>query len=176
MKVLWGGSGNSDINRSLATWCAAQIGLPRPFEEPYTTMGVFDDSQLVAVILYNNFQPEAGVIEIHGAGISPRWLTRPVLRGMFEYPFMQLGCQNVIMRVSDRDRRLLRILKAYGFKHVTIPRLRGRDEGERIFWLTDDAWKANGFHKELSVSPNLAAPNVGNSSLVNSVGRSEVNS
>lgn len=148
MQIVWGGSGNADLNRALGGWCSAQIGLPRPFEEPYTTMGVFDSEALVAVMLYNNYQPEAGVIEIHGAGITPRWLTRPVLEAMFEYPFGQLGCQLVVMRVSERNSRLRRMLTAYGFEHVTIPRLRGRDEGERIFWLTDDAWRANGFYKD----------------------------
>mgnify|MGYP001186295903 CR=1 FL=1 len=146
MNVLWGN--DPGVNRALAAWCADQIGLPRPFQEPYITMGVFDGSKLVAVMLYNNFHPEAGVIEIHGAATSPRWLTRPVLWEMFSYPFIQMGCQNVVMRVSERDKRLARILTAYGFQHVTIPRLRGRDEGERIYWLTDDAWKANGFHRE----------------------------
>ena len=135
------------MNDALAEWCAVQIGLPRPFERPYTTMGVFDGGQIVACMLYNNFQPEAGVVEIHGAGLTPRWLTRPVLQEMFSYPFDQLGCQMVIMRVSERNGRLLRMLTAYGFEHVTIPRLRGRDEGERIFSLTDDAWRANGFHE-----------------------------
>lgn len=148
MHILWGGGNNPDLNRALGDWCAAQIGLPRPFEDPFTTMGVFDGEKLLCVIVYNNWQPEAGVIEIHGAGLSPRWLTRPVLKAMFAYPFEQLGCQQVIMRVSERNSRLMRMLTAYGFDHVTIPRLRGRDEGERIFWLTDDAWRANGFHKE----------------------------
>lgn len=146
--TLWGGAGNAPLNDALADWCAAHIGLPRRVQPPYVTMGVFRDKALLCVILYNNHQPEAGVIEIHGAGISPRWLTRPVLWQMFEYPFEQLGCQLVVMRVAEDDYRLLRILTSYGFDHVIIPRLRGRNEGERIFWLTDDAWRANGFHKE----------------------------
>jgi hypothetical protein len=146
--TLWAGAGNQEINEGLAQWCAAMIGLPRPFEPPYSTMGVFDDTSLIAVILYNNYQPEAGVIEMHGASVSRRWLTRPVLTQMFEYPFRQVGCQMAVMRVSERDTSLLRILTAYGFDHVTIPRMRGRDEGERLFWLTDDAWKANKFTRK----------------------------
>ena len=145
--TLWGSSDNADVNQALATWCAVRIYPPRPFEPPYTTMGVLDGTELVACMLFNNWQPEAGVIEIHGAGATPRWLTKPVLKEMFDYPFRQLGCQNVIMRVSERNTRLLRMLTAYGFENVTIPRLRGRDEGERIFWLTDDAWNANKFNK-----------------------------
>lgn len=147
MQIVWGGSGNAEINRALAEWCAVQIGLPRPFEEPYTTMGVFDGEMLVACMLYNNYQPEAGVIEIHGAGITPRWLTRPVLEAMFEYPFGQLGCQLVVMRVSERNSRLRRMLTAYGFKGHVIPRLRGRDEGEIIYTLADNDWAGNGFHR-----------------------------
>jgi RimJ/RimL family protein N-acetyltransferase len=145
--VVWAGSQAPDLNRSLAEWCAAQIGLPRGFEPPYVTMGVFSEQELIGVVVFNNWQPEAGVIEMHSAATSPRWLTRKVLKSMFGYVFDQLGCQNVVTRVSDRNTRLLRIFTAYGFDHVLIPRLRGRDEGERIFWLTDEAWRANGFHK-----------------------------
>lgn len=111
-------------------------------------MGVFDDETLIAVVLYNNYQPEAGVIEFHGAGSTPRWLTRPVLNAMFSYPIDEIGCQNVVTRNSAHNKRLHRILKSIGFEHVTIPRLRGRDEAECIFWLTDDAWKSSRFHKE----------------------------
>lgn len=139
--TLWA---EGEANEALATWCAVHIGLPRPFQPPYVTMGVFDEERLIAVILYNNYQPEAGVIEFHGAGVTPRWLTRPVLREMFDYPF-EIGCQSIVTRNSAGNKRLHRILKSIGFKHVTIPRLRGRDEAECIFWLTDDAWNASRF-------------------------------
>lgn len=148
MNIVWAGSKNAEINDAFASWCAAKIGLPRPFDAPYTTMGVFDGSQLIAVILYNNYQPEAGVIEFHGAGITPRWLSRSVLKSMFQYPFEQLGCQMVVTRNSANNDRLKRILSAYSFEHITIPRLRGRDEGERIFWLTDDDWRNSRFNRK----------------------------
>ncbi|MVB00051.1 N-acetyltransferase [Nitratireductor sp. CAU 1489] len=146
MDILWGGPRDPELNRALALWCAVQIGLPRPFEEPYTTMGVMKDGTVVGVVVFNNWQPEAGVIEMHSAATTPRWLTRPVLKAMFGYAFHQAGAQMVVTRVSERDSRLLRIFTAYGFDHVTIPRLRGREEGERIFFLTDDAWLSNRFN------------------------------
>lgn len=146
MNTIWADSSKPDLNEALGNWCGAKIGLPRGLQAPYVTMGVFDGENLIAVVAYNNFCPEAGVIEFHGASTSPRWLTRTVLSEMFAYPFAQLGCQNVVTRNSENNSRLHRILKAYGFKHVTIPRLRGRDEGERIWWLTDDAWRSNKFN------------------------------
>lgn len=147
MNILWGDSRNPEINDNLGMWLSLQIGLPRHFEQPYSTMGVFDGPDLMACILYNNWQPEAGVIEMHGATTSARWLTRPVLAEMFAYPFEQLGCQTVVMRVSANDRRLARILKAYGFHRHLIPRLRGRHEDEVLYTLTDDDWRLNGFHR-----------------------------
>lgn len=117
------------------------------------TMGVFDGETLIACMLFNNFQPEAGVIEIHGAATDKRWVNRRTLWEMFSYPFLTVGCQMVVMRVSERNsmwngRGLPRLLKSYGFDAYPIPRLRGRDEGEIIYTLTIDRWETNGFHKE----------------------------
>lgn len=154
MNVLWAAADKPELNEALGNWCAAHIGLKRGFERPYSTMGVFDGSELISVTLYNNFQREAGVIEFHGAATDKRWLNRETLWEMFSYPFMRLECQLVVTRNSERNemwngRGLHRMLMAYGFDHYRIPRLRGRDEAEIIWTLTDTAWSANGFHKEM---------------------------
>jgi len=137
---------------ALGLWCASQLGLPRPFEN-FAALGVFDGNELSAVVVYHNWYPENGVMELSCASTSPRWMTRPVLHEMFSFPFDRRGCQLVAMRVSEHNhtaegRGLLRMSHAYGFEEHRIPRLRGRDEAEIIFTLTDDAWRANGFHKE----------------------------
>lgn len=152
MNIIWGGDRNPDINLALGSWCATHIGLPRGLEEPYTTMGVFDGDTLIAVILYNNYNPEAQVIEFHGASTDRRWLNRKTLWAMFSYPFNGIGCQMVVTRNSERNtmwngRGLHRLLKAYGFNSYRIPRLLGRDEDEIIWTLTEEDWRANGFHK-----------------------------
>lgn len=141
----------ADIGQSLALWCAQRIGLPRLFEN-YAVLAVFDKA-LKAVIVYHNWYPEHGVIEMSCAGEGRNWMTRPVLREMFAFPFERRGCQLVVLRVSERNRDengrgLQRMLCAYGFNETRIPRLRGRDEAELIYTLADDDWRANGFHKE----------------------------
>ncbi|MCZ7502036.1 GNAT family protein [Agrobacterium sp. ST15.13.015] len=153
MNILWGGSSSPEVNEPLGDWCSAQIfGQPGQLTGPYSTMGVLDGDGLIAVMLFNNYHPQEGVIEIHGAATDKRWLNRITLKAMFSFPFEQLGCQLVVMRVSERNgmwngRGIHRFLKAYGFKDYRIPRLRGRDEDEIIYTLTDDDWRANGFHK-----------------------------
>jgi hypothetical protein len=147
VNLLWAGAKTPGTNDALATWCAKQIGLPRPFDRPYATMGVFDGSALAAVILWNNYQPEAGVIEFHGAASDKRWLTRRTLEAMFQYPFAEVGCQMIVTRNSESNTSLHRMLTSYGFDRFYIPRLRGRDEGETIWTLTDDQWRSSKFYR-----------------------------
>jgi RimJ/RimL family protein N-acetyltransferase len=69
---------------------------------------------------------------------------------MFAHAFLGLGCQAVVLRVSEHNERMLSILKRFGFSSHRLPRLRGRDEDEVLNILTDDQWKANGFYKDKS--------------------------
>jgi len=132
-------------DKQVADFVARTVpGLERGFG-PCKTIGVVNDGNLVAGLVYHNWNPEHGVIEISGSALDPHWLTRPILREMFDYPFNRCGCQLVVMRVSPHNKRLHRQLKAYGFKSYKIPRLRGRDESEIIFTLADDEWRAGKF-------------------------------
>lgn len=139
------------IKDNLVRWCLGQLGYTTIWDH-YRTMAVFDGSKLSAVMVYHNHYPDEGVVEISGAAIDRRWLTKRVLFEMFSYPFDRLECQLVVMRVSQNNhmangRGLRRMLKSYGFNEYLIPRLRGRHEDEIIFTLADDDWRANGYHE-----------------------------
>lgn len=112
-----------------------------------TILAVTDGKSITGAVLFHNYNPDCGTIEISAASDSKRWLTRAILREIFGFAFHQLGVQAVVARmVAGRD--LARIFTAYGFKQYDIPRLRGRDTAESIMVLSDDDWRANGFHKE----------------------------
>lgn len=100
---------------------------------------------MIAGTVYHNWYPANGVIELSSASDSKRWLTRRVIHAMFAFPFSQIGCQLCILRVSERNKPMLRIAKAYGFNEYVIPRLRGRNEAEHILTLTDDQWRGSRF-------------------------------
>ncbi len=137
-----------EINDAIGAYVSTRVwGKVKPFFLS-SSMGVFDNGNLVAGMVYHNYDGQAGVIEISGAADNPKWLTRPVLKEMFEYPFRQLGCQAVVMRVDGNNARLGRMLPAYGFLKYEIPRLRGRDRSETIYVLHDDVWVTNKFNKE----------------------------
>lgn len=112
----------------------------------YCSMGVFENGELIAGTLYHNFYPDYGIIELSSASINKRWLTKNVIRDMFFLPFTRLGCQMCILRVSDMNKAMIGIARKFGFSETHIPRLRGRDEGEFIFTMTDDMWRNSRFN------------------------------
>lgn len=143
MNIIWGGAGDPAANDAVAGFVAAHIdGCERGFAD-FTTLGVADEGRLVAGVVYNNYSPEAGVIELSAASTNRRWLTRPVLKAMFSYPFDEIGCQLAVLRVSEENRGMVDIARRFGFTSHRIPRLRGRQEAEIIFTLTDNDWRAH---------------------------------
>lgn len=112
----------------------------------YCSMAVLEDGRLIAGTLYDNWNQKAGAMELTSASLSRKWLTRPVIKAMFTLPFDMMGCQIVGLRVSSHNKTMLRIARDFGFSEVVIPRLRGRDEDEHVFTLTDDQWKVSRFN------------------------------
>src|SRR5215510_5207780 len=95
-----------------------------------------DDGRLVGGVVYNNYDPEAGCIEISGAATSPRWLTRETIARMYQYPFLQVGVQMIVQRTPAENERLLRQLAAYDYMFVKVPRMFGRERDGVLCLLT----------------------------------------
>jgi RimJ/RimL family protein N-acetyltransferase len=105
------------------------------------TIGVInDDGVLVAGIVYHNYDPDAGVIEVTLAATDRHWVTRATLRRGFEFPFIKCGCQMIYTRVRSDNEYLLGMLARLNFSFTLIPRMYGRAEDGVVCTLTDDAW------------------------------------
>lgn len=124
----------------VAAFVAARTGSQRGFGD-CTCIAWMDGGKMIAGTVYHNWHPEAGVIELSSAADSPKWLTHKSLRQMFEYPFTQLGCQVVVLRVGEHNIRMRHIARRFGFAEFVIPRLRSRDEAECIYTLTVEQWR-----------------------------------
>jgi hypothetical protein len=118
------------------------------------TIGVVDGArQLVAGIIYHNWDPEAGIIEISGAALpGVHWLSRRTLMHMFGYPFIACGCQMVVQRTPADNELLLGVLARYGYAFVPVPRLFGRDRDGVVCLLTVEAWKDNKFNRRYTAA------------------------
>lgn len=141
MQVIWGGERNPDIRDALVRFVSSHVfGSEKSFGN-CVAMGVLDGESLIAGMIFHNYAPEYGVIELSGAATSRRWLTRRVFAEMFGYPFDQLGCQMLVARHSEHNTRLRRMWKAVGAVEYVIPRLRGLNEAEAIATYTAETWR-----------------------------------
>ena len=117
-------------------------------------MGVIDDDgRLVGGVVYHNHDPEAGLMEMSGAALSSRWLTRDVLFQMYWYPYLHCGCQMTVMRVPADNERLLILLARFGYLFVKQRRLFGRDRDGVIASLTAEDWAKNKFNQPRAEAP-----------------------
>jgi len=114
-------------------------------------IGIVDEAgHLIAGLVYHHYDPDAGVIEISGAALpGKQWLTRETLRHMYGYPFLICDCQMVINRVPADDERQLRMMAAFNYSLIRVPRMLGRDKDGVLGLLTREAWEANKFNQRL---------------------------
>ena len=119
----------------------------RGFGPNVMAIGIVDEQgALIAGIVYHNFDPDAGIIEISGAALPGKnWLTRETLKRMYRYPFFVCGCQMVVQRTPADSKGLLYVLAKFGYEFSLVPRLFGRERDGMVCTLTREAWEANKF-------------------------------
>ncbi len=79
-----------------------------------TYLGSVKNGQIVAVAAYDNFNGASVQMTIAGEG--RKWMDRPFLWAMFDYPFNQLGVKKIIAQVSQRNLRSLNFALHLGAK------------------------------------------------------------
>lgn len=94
---------------------------------PYTALGVVRSGFLLGGVVFHNFKPEDGIIEMSGASSRADWLRPSTLRRLFSYPFVQLGCVNLITITGRKNMRARKIDEFLGFRLVGIIHRRNED-------------------------------------------------
>jgi RimJ/RimL family protein N-acetyltransferase len=110
-------------------------------------IGVVDETGLLGGLVYRNWCPEVGTIEISGAALpGTNWLSRRTIQIMYDYPFYTVGCQMVIKTTMADNEIVLRIMAAVGFSLHHIKRLGGRDRDGVVGTLTVEDWEASKYN------------------------------
>ena len=124
---------------------------PRGFPVGADAIGIVDgNNEPVAGVVFFNWNPRAGTIEIAAAARSGRrWFSRETIRRALGHAFEQRGCQMVMFRVLANNYDLLRQLAAFGCTLVTVPRLYGRADDGVICSYTAEQWAASRYRAPL---------------------------
>lgn len=113
------------------------------FTDPHLkAIGIInDDNELIAGIVYFNYNPDAGTIEMSIEALPKQnWLTRSTLAIMFQYPFLHCRCQMLMTKTAAYSEHVLRMLAAMNFKLILVPRSGGRNEDGVLGLLTYEDW------------------------------------
>lgn len=136
MRVEWG------LAQETAQWVATRVpGCARGWAKCRAALVVDQAGKPAAGVVFHDWSPETGVIEVTAAADDPRWAQRGVLRELFDYAFGACGCQMVVARTGSE--RVKRLWRRFGATAYEIPRLGGRDRPLVLLTLTDDAWRAS---------------------------------
>jgi RimJ/RimL family protein N-acetyltransferase len=118
----------------VAHWVGRRLGIDD--FGPCTAIGILCGDintiklrhELIAGVVYNWYRQAN--IEITCAAVSPRWCTSRILRGLFSYPFEQLGCHRVTCVTEHTNESVRAFLARLGFREEGVMRrsyLNGND-------------------------------------------------
>ncbi len=105
-------------NGQVASWVSEQLG-GLDFGQA-KAIGVLDGETLIAGVVYNNYRPHS--VEASIAAASPRWATRSVLRGIFQYPFELLKVRRLSVTCDAANSNSRRFVERLGFAFEGIGR------------------------------------------------------
>jgi len=137
-----------DINRAIGDFVSRELlGMPGRFDK-FCSMGVFLDDELICGVLYHNYMPEFGTVEMSAAALSRRWMSKAVLRDMLNMPFDALGCHAIIACHDEAATHLRRMWTSVGGVETVVANKRGAGRAEVVSVLTADKWHESRYMKD----------------------------
>ena len=81
----------------------------------FSVIAVLRDGAPCAVVIYNMYFGHD--ISMTIASNDPRWASKKVLKGLFAYPFLQMGCARVTATTSKKNTPARNLLSKVGFAY-----------------------------------------------------------
>lgn len=83
-------------------------------------IGVATNSRIIAGVVYHDYQPDFGSIQISMAADSPIWARKEIIGALLAYPFVQLGCWSVFTLTPASNEKALKVNAHIGIERKTI--------------------------------------------------------
>lgn len=109
-------------DQEVADWVAQRIPhLRGPGFGACRAIGVISDQgEMLAGVVYHDFQAAYETIQLSMAADSPRWAKRGVIRGLLHYPFEQVGIHKLWTATPHTNTRAIKFNKGVGFKQEAV--------------------------------------------------------
>lgn len=106
---------------AIAAWVAERIPHVRGGDfGPCHAIGVANGNRLLAGLVYHEYIPDFGTIQLSMAADSPMWARRDTIAGLLHYPFRQLGVFKVWTATPRDNEAALRVNLHIGFTREAV--------------------------------------------------------
>ena len=130
----------------VAQWAMARLPMMRVGFGACVAIGVAEANRLIAAIVYYNYRPSCGSIEMAvAAERGTPWCSRQNLSAFFDYPFRQLQCRSIHIACARNNRHAKKFVARIGFKPAGLLR-RGFGTADAVLYdmLPDECrWLRN---------------------------------
>lgn len=104
---------------AIKEWVESQIPHVSDFG-PCEAIGIMGGNSLIAGVVYHDYQPDFGTIQLSMAAINPRWAKKGNIAQLFKYPFEQLKCYKVWTATPIDNEKALRVNSHIGFTREAV--------------------------------------------------------
>jgi len=103
-----------DRDEELALWAEQHYPECAPLCRPLTSIGVAsNDGDIMGVAIFHNYRQND--IEITFITATPRWATPGNIRGILNYPFVQLGVKRMTAITKKSNKKARKFMTGLGF-------------------------------------------------------------
>jgi RimJ/RimL family protein N-acetyltransferase len=146
-RFIYGGVSNPEMNTNLMNYVGYRLhGRPHDFG-PCGTLGVCQGERLLGVVVFHEWLPQFGIIEISAAADDPRWLCKRTIREVMGICFSGHRCQQIVSRMAADNHRAIKIFDYLEFQKIRLPNLKGKGKDEFVMLFTDDQWAEHRLNK-----------------------------
>ena len=116
MRLLYG------QDQAVAEWVSRNIPhMAGAAFGPMAAIGVTSqEGNLLAGVVFHDYQPKFRTMQISMAAASPKWATRNTIRLLLSYPFMRCGVEKVWTAMPHTNERAIRFNKGIGFVQEAV--------------------------------------------------------
>ena len=108
-------------DQEVASWVAERIPHVKGGSfGPCTAIGVAGNGKLLAGIVYHEYQPDHGTLQLSMAAESPMWARKETIAALLRYPFRQIGIYKLWTATPHDNEAALKVNSHIGFKREAI--------------------------------------------------------
>lgn len=144
MQYIWGGETTPHANQAIGEFVSnITWGNTNGMFPGFTSLGVLKDGRLIGGVIYHDYKPGAGTIEISAGAVNPKWLSGPTLYLMHSTAFDLYKCRMIGTGNAGGNKRLHRQLRRLGYKEHVLDDYWAENEDCHFWTLTRKAYECN---------------------------------